>query len=653
MEGLQLTLRPRKGVAGGELVFDGDRLHALTFVESLSGQPTKLDGAFQEPEDYIDEPRIDMTNPDPGSLKHLAFPHGLHGTTDTPQPYYIWAQVGMDAYSFTLLMGSNTTGALTNAPATLKMGDRLVHGIVLAAAYKDEGVGDRRTLEVLIGPWIALMAYNLRRRVWHGTTPEILDQLIQEYGDAYGGAPSASGSVSDLTQRDFSVQMDESDLRFLMRLLERDNIFLNFKHDSQGTQILLCQDNDHAKLDVLDGRAFRLSASRDDIVELMDDVVTDVGMRSRLVPDQYQMRDYNPKNAAARLVAQYPADAGVHRVYDYPGGFQKLTSGVDVMAKRRMNAFSHQKWFLRVESICPDIMPGAVLSLPVQGAERLPGIAPTDRFMVAIVRHELRRRRPDGAGIFRIVFEALRHDIPSSPAPLPERPRLHTPQIANIVAEAESELVDVDQDFYAMIVFKWDDQANPTPVRARIAQPWAGGRWGSLHWPRSEDEVLIEFIDEDPDRPCIIGSLYNSKARPAYAPAAQTSNMLPRPVQNRLMAGISDRGGNSLLLYDKPEDEMVVLSAKKQRGDFTGGNFEDITYGNRSLRVGGNLDLKVMGNLNVTIGGTLTVEMFDGGFVRSNNGIHTTIKEGSVDQPTLLNSGSPSQDESSSGDGST
>ncbi|MFC3226802.1 type VI secretion system Vgr family protein [Marinibaculum pumilum] len=636
MDGLKLTLRPRGGVAGGEMVFAGDKLHSMTFVEGLSGQPIRIDGAFQEAEDFVDQARMDMTDPQPGPLRDLAWPHGLPFVLDTPQPYYIWAQVGMEAYKFPLLMGNETTGGLTDAPATLQMGGRLVHGIVLFAAYKDECVGDRRTLEVLIGPWIALFGYSRRRRVWKGTAADILETMVQEYGNAYGGAPTTHCNLKDLSRRDFSVQMDESDLVFLMRVLERDNIFLNFRHDSQGTHITLCQDNDDAKLDVLDGRPMRLSYNRDDIVELMDDVVTDVGMRSRLVPNQYMMRDYNPQNAAARLVAQYPADKGVHQVYDYPGGFQKLTSGVDTMAKRRMNAFAHQKWFLRVESICPDMMPGAVLSLPLEGAERLPGIGPGDRFMVCLVRHELRRRRPDGAGIFRNVFEALRTDVPFSPSPLPDRPPLQVPQIANVVAEPESELVDIDKDVHALIVFKWDDQAKPSPVRARIGQPWAGARWGTMNWPRNGDEVLVEFIDGDPDRPCIICSLYNSRAKPAYPPPAQTHNMLPQPVQNRLMTGLTDRGGNGMLMYDKRDEELLLVSAKERRGDFTGGDFEDITFGDRSLRVGGDLDLKVMGNFNITVGGTVTIEMFDGAFVRANKGVHTTIKDGTVDKPSLL-----------------
>lgn len=639
MEGLQLTIRPRKGVAGGELEFDGDRLRSMTFVEGLSGQPIRLDGAFQEPEDFVDQPRIDMTNPDPGDIRQLAWPHGLPFTLHTPEPFYIWAQLGMEAFKFPLLMGGNTTGALTNAPATLRMGNRLVHGIVLFAAYRDECVGDRRTLEVLIGPWIALMGFSRRRRIWKATVPEILDTLIQEYGDAYGGAPSVKGSPGDLVERDFAVQMDESDLVFLTRLLERDNIYLNFSHDEQGSQILLCQKNEDAQLDLLDGRPFRISHNREDIVEMMDDVLTDVGMRSRVVPDQYQMRDYNPKNAAARLVARYPADKGVHQIFDYPGGFQKLTSGVDVMAKRRMSAFAHQHWFLRVESICPDVAPGAVLSLPVEGASRLPGIAPSDRFMVVLARHELHRRRPDGAAIFRNAFEALRTDIPYSPIPLPGRPPLQSPQLATVVAGSEAELVDVDQDVCAMIVFKWDDQAKPTPVRARIAETWAGGRWGTMFWPRAGDEVLVDFVDGDADRPCIVGSLYNSRAKPAYPPAVQTDGMLPVPVQNRLMTGMTDRAGNGMLLYDKREEELVVLSAKGRRGDFTGGDFQDVTYGSRSLQVAGDLDLKVLGNFTISVGGTVTVEIFDGAFVRTNAGVHTTMKDGAVTKPTILGAG--------------
>ncbi len=651
MEGLQLVLRPRKNVAGGELVFHGDRLRSMTFVEGLSGQPISLDGAFQQPEDFVDQPRLDMTDPDPGPLTHLAWPHSLPFPTEVPEPYYIWAQVGMEAYRFPLIMGQSTTGGLTNAPATLKMGDRLVHGIVLFAAYRDECIGDRRTLEVLIGPWTALFNYSRRRRIWKGTSVDILNKLIGEYAKVYGGAPVTKGNVSGLAERDFTIQMDESDLDFVTRVLERDNIFLNFEHDAQGTSILLCQTNEDAQLDALDGRSFRISQRLEDMVELMDDVVTDVGMRSRLVPDQYRMRDYNPDNASARLVAQYPADTGAHTIYDYPGHFRKLTAGVDVVAKRRMNAFAYQKWFLRVESMCPDIMPGAVMTLPLEASERMPGLAPGERYMVCLVRHELRRRRPDGAGIFRNVFEGLRTDVPYSPTPIPKRPQVEAPQIANVVTASQAEIADVNQDTCPMIVFKWDDQANPTPVRARLLQTWAGPRWGTMHWPRSGDEVLVEFIDNDPDRPCITGSLYNSRAKPAYPPATETHNLLATAVQNRLMAGFTDRGGSGFLHYDKPGDELVVVSAKKRRGDFTGGDYEDVTYGTRNLRVGGDLNLKVMGNFNITVGGTVTVEMYDGAFVRSNQGIYTTIKDGSVDKPQLANGSGGGQPQSQSGSG--
>jgi type VI secretion system secreted protein VgrG len=221
------------------------------------------------------------------------------------------------------------------------------------------------------------------------------------------------------------------------------------------------------------------------------------------------------------------------------------------------------------------------------------------------------------------------------------KPRIYGPQTAKVVV-AQGEEIHLDKLGRVNVQFFWDKirQANtPDNTWVRVAQQWAGNGWGAYFWPRINDEVIVEFLNGDPDNPVVVGSVYNGTNVPKYA--------LPDMSTRSGWVTRSSKGGdasqaNELRFEDKTGSEQIFMNAQKDmdlrvEADnrayvggkdsliVGGGQYDKIT-GDRNSNVSGNLVSNTGGNADINISGNVT-EKF-GGNASQNVGGNLILKTG-------------------------
>jgi type VI secretion system secreted protein VgrG len=213
-------------------------------------------------------------------------------------------------------------------------------------------------------------------------------------------------------------------------------------------------------------------------------------------------------------------------------------------------------------------------------------------------------------------FTAVSSDIVFKPAQTFVKPRIYGPQTAFVVVPAGEDMY-IDKYGRVCIQFFWDKLRKPNTVDntwVRVAQHWAGSGWGTYFWPRVKDEVVVQFLNGDPDNPVITGSVYNGVNVPKYA---LPDNSTRSGIVTRSSKGGSAQNANELRFEDKMGSEQVYLHAEKDidvsiehdRRVSVGNNDSLIVTGNQTEQVTGNYNREVKGNAIDKIDGKLDLNI--------------------------------------------
>lgn len=453
------------------------------------------------------------------------------------------------AYDVEFLSGADRrlVSGILGKPATLTLhgaresGPPLVIAGVIARVSSAVGGGMARRYRCRVVPRLWMLDRNVHSRIFQEkTVADIATAVLKDRRIDHLAVLS-----DPLPARAYCVQYGESDFRFLSRLFEHDGIFYFIRHGGTG--------NDPAALDTLvygDGRhAFHTGhpttlvldlsgreAGRVHGVEHVFGVypqrwdARDVDTADPFHPVEAGERSMPPPGAADGAVRPFtPNDAGVfafHGAYDTPDGmlpqdmFRKL-------ARRRMEAIeSEHGHTLEGRSAIPGLSPGMVVTFSTPGGGMPPELLGS--YVVTAVEHEL----TDGAGMGdggagstyanRFVCAPLSEAAdplavvfrPPRRTPKPVIPGPHTAIVVGTPADA----VHTDQQRRVWVKFPWDRntaQDDTTPgVWLRVSQAWAGDGWGDVRIPAVGHEVLVSFLDGDPDRPVVTGRLYNGVNEP-------------------------------------------------------------------------------------------------------------------------------------------
>lgn len=394
---------------------------------------------------------------------------------------------------------------------------------------------------VTLRPWLWWLTLASNNRVFQNkSTSDIATALFGEHGfNDY--SLKLTGSY---TPREYCVQYGESDFAFLSRLLEEEGIFWFFTHES-GKHTLVLADNNDAFPPCPNNTVIPYYGQKMGARELH-------GVRAgqlcfQAVSGVYRATDYEFTTPSTSLYGQAEAVAGPLAVYEHPGGYTAKARG-DALAKQRVDALRAQETRFIGESDCRWLVPGHWFTLKGHEDDAL-----NIDWVVTSVTHEISHEH------YRNRFEALPKNTPYRPQRITPKPRMHT-QTALVVGKAGEEIW-TDKYGRIKIQFPWDrvgknDETSSCWVR--VVLPWSGKGFGMQFIPRIGQEVIVTFLDGDPDRPLVTGCVYNG------------DNTLPYTLpDNQTQSGIktnSSKGGggyNEFRFEDKKDKEQIYLHAQK------------------------------------------------------------------------------------------
>ncbi|MCD9087844.1 type VI secretion system tip protein TssI/VgrG [Stenotrophomonas sp. SY1] len=456
--------------------------------------------------------------------------------------------------------------ALLGTPLTVSVaydgGERHFHGIVAAVEQGSGGLIDNLVqvpLLFTLVPKLWLLGQRVDCRIHMDVSvPDLARQLLSEIG--YSDV--RLNLSARYPKREYCVQYNESGLDFLARLFEQEGIYYYFEH-GPGKHTLVLADGlgahaRHAPYESLPWRGE--GAAQGEHIASM----TQWRQRRAVHPTRYQLDEYDPLKPRASLMGEDALKGdGLHAVaglesYHWHGAHPVQADG---QRYAQVRAEAHN-----AERACFQGQTNA-LGLAVGHLFKLSGCPQTgwdQEYLVTTARTELSQADANaGAGpVLSSSVEVLESRLPYRCVARTSRPRIAGLQSA-VVAGDRDEDIAVDQHGRVKVNFHWAKPARKNgkvscPVR--VASAWAGKGWGLQAIPRVGQEVLVAFLDGDPDRPLIVGSVYNADHVPPYA--------LP---DQRTRSGIRSRshpdGGaedfNEICFEDRKGSEDFLLHAQK------------------------------------------------------------------------------------------
>jgi type VI secretion system secreted protein VgrG len=503
---------------------------------------------------------------------------------------------------------------------------RYIHGLAVRLAAEGSVAGlnadmamNRYRVEIAPKLWLANL--NQQSRVFQAkTVPEILNTVLAPYGTI---AYQIQGTFEP---REYCVQYRETDLAFASRLMEEEGIYYYFKHTQSGHQMVVA--NTPQGHEALPGQAsveFEPGMSSGGFAERVLRWEKTQEVRSGKV----MLRDFTFEtpsrfyDATKPLQATAAAGAVSHSLSvpvaanltldDYPGTFAKRFDGInygggeqagnvgkvpdDGTRTTTLRSQEEAAKAIRVSgsSACRRLSAGHKMSLT-----RHPDA--NGDYVITHIHHSgsmgaataLAAGSASTEPSYENFFEGLPLAIPFRPARVTPRARVDGPQTAIVTGPAGSE-IHTDKYGRVQVLFHWERGA-VTSCWVRVGSPWAGAQWGGVHIPRVGQEVIVAFLEGDPDRPIIVGSVYNAEQMPPYT---LPDNMTQSGFKTRSTTGGDAETFNELRFEDKKDEEHIYFHAEKdfhrvvENNDDLKVGFEKKDKGDQSIEIFNNQVLKV------------------------------------------------------------
>ncbi len=495
---------------------------------------------------------------------------------------------------------------------------RMVTGIVVETEYL-RPTSDGLALRVCVQPALGLLAHEVDTRIFQGlTVVEVLREVLEPALDAYGRKVDLESGLSETyATRDYCVQYHESTLDFVRRLMEEEGIAWHFVHDDEsGCEKLVLFDHNDACPEVelvIDGE---VPIARNHQDTLDRESIDELEWRRVRRTDHFASRGYNWKTSTSmdeaeeeaadeavqgRSLARYDHDdrRRIEDDVDDPG-FDGSVPQRATMAAVRMQSVVAQMRVARGRSNVVGLAVGHVFALGEHPRADLDG----QRLLVTRVRHVGDCADVQAGDIsgprYSNSFECIRADCRYVPPRTVRRPRVLGPQTA-IVTGPSGEEIHTDAHGRIKVHFPWD-RSSPKDDTAscwlRVAQSWAGRGFGAWFLPRVGMEVVVEFLEGNPDRPLATGCVYNpDTALPYLLPDEKTKSTI------KTQSSPGGEGFNELRFEDAKDAEEIWIHAQKDLVVKVLNNESKSIDIDQSLEVGGNQTIVVKGNQTITVKG--------------------------------------------------
>ncbi|EMD9176844.1 type VI secretion system Vgr family protein [Cronobacter turicensis] len=522
-----------------------------------------------------------------------------------------WKLSGREALSepfmFTLtLLGTDARAdrsALLGQPVTVTiptqalMTPRYLNGKVTRVAVTAVELSGTRyaAYELTVEPDLWPMHRDRNLRIFQGqTVPQIVKTLLGESRVNMEERLSGSYRVWE-----YCVQYQESSLDFISRLLELEGITYHFRHEQdRHTLVLTDAPGQYEPFPGYETIPYHVTPSGGSTDE---EGISQWALEDSVTPGIYSLDDYDFRKPNAWLfqARQNPLSPqpGSIDVYDWPGRFVEHGHG-EFYARIRQERWQVEHRQTQGSGTALGIAPGHTFVL-----RNAPFFGDNGEYLTTVAHYRFEENRyasgPDSNTLHEIRFEVIPADVPYRPSQKTPWPRTYGPQTAKVVGP-QGESIWTDKYGRVKVKFHWDrlgkgDDTSSSWVR--VSSAWAGQGFGGVQIPRVGDEVVVDFINGDPDRPLITGRVYNEASMPPWALPAAATQM---GFLSRSKDGSPDNA-NALRFEDKAGEEQVWLHAEKNM-DTDIENDETHSVGsNRTKTIGANETTTVKKNRTETV----------------------------------------------------
>lgn len=507
--------------------------------------------------------------------------------------------------------------------------ERVIHGLV----NRFTQLGQRHPLSayrVEIVPWLWFLSLSRDCKIFQNqSVPEILEDVFKSQG--YSDFDIRLNR--SYPKREYCVQYRETHFNFVSRLMEEEGLYYFFEH-TEEKHTLVIADANTAVTPCIGQANVRVSVQERD----GDAIVTHLMCEDAVHPATITLKEYDYLQPSLSLQSSIDGD-GAGEVYDYLGNYTSVDEG-DRYARLQLEAEEARRRMVRGSATCRGFECGRRFKLSEHYRDDL-----NQEYMLLQVSHggSVGDYLSSGAAPseYGNEFVAIPYSVPYRPVRATPKPSVGGTQTALVVGPSGEE-VYVDSHARVKVQFYWDRYGKKNESSScwvRVAQPWAGKGYGTAHIPRIGNEVVVEFLDGDPNRPLIIGSVYNAEQTPPF-------DLPGAGIQLGIKSRSSKGGGghNEITVTDSKDGEQITIhgqydmsttvlhdqktSVGNDRTDSVGndesidvtnnrtrkvGNDETINIGNNrskdvvadeKVSIGGNRSEKVGADESIEIGGS-------------------------------------------------
>jgi type VI secretion system secreted protein VgrG len=511
-----------------------------------------------------------------------------------------------------------------------------IHGLIYRIAQGDSGQRLTR-YHVTLRPQLAYLAHRINQRIFqHLTVEKIISQVLEEHGIQSNAYKFELGQTI-YPEREYCVQYDESDLHFIQRLCEEEGIHYHFQHSEQG-HVLVFGD-DQTVFPKLAATAYQ----QDSGLTADKPVIKRFALRLETRSNRVTRRDYNFEKPKLLMEAAFTSEFQPDlEDYDYPGRFVERERGKH-LAKRNLERHRSDYELASGESDQPLLLSGHFLNLSEHSRDDW-----NQLWLLTEISHEGKQPQVLEESVtsqvdardgftqgYRNRFSATPWDVLHRPPLKHPKPKVLGSQTA-VVTGPVGEEIHCDQYGRVKVQFHWDreGQANDTTsCWLRVASSWAGDGYGAIAIPRIGMEVLVTFLEGDPDQPLVTGCLYHAAHVVPYE--------LPTNKTRSLFKTLSSPGGggyNELRIEDKKGAEQIYLHAQRdwdeniehdqkirvgnQRHDTVEANSYSQFLAEEHRTTHADRKVEARSNDHLTVGTTQHVKVGVGQFVEASSEIH-------------------------------
>ncbi|HBG06224.1 MAG: hypothetical protein A2075_00750 [Geobacteraceae bacterium GWC2_58_44] len=480
--------------------------------------------------------------------------------------------------------------------------DRYIHGII--GNFMVIGhVGRFYTYQATMVPAVWLLNFNKNFRIFqNATVVDIVTEILDE--NQISSDDYVFKLESDYPERRYCTQYGESDFRFICRILEEEGIFYFFEHAEDSHSIVFSDTE----------AVYRPIAGEDEISFHHDsglvaekETIETFAYNRAICPGKVTHTNYNFKRPSLDMEVIEEGDTHrVHEIYEYPGDYGLPPEG-SPKVKAHLEEVKSLEESAQGTSNCARFIPGCTFTISDHSFEEL-----NREYCLIAVEHE--GSQPNVYGEHSGIggdYSYSNHFI-AIPASTVYRTRTTVPKPfvrglqSAVVTGPEGQEIHTDEYGRIKVLFHWDREGRKNDQSScwlRTSQPWSGNGWGFVSIPRIGDEVLVDFINGDPDWPIVVGNVNNAASPALYRlPANKTRS----GIKTRSTPGGGPDNFNELRFEDRKGSEEIYLQGEKDWNVLIK-NDKGQTVGNdETLNVGNNRTKTVGADQTVTIGSNHT-----------------------------------------------